>query len=99
MNIKVEKHISIKTIAINGRVLVTDMKTLEKELENIYDFKEIHIDLTNTDFADSSFLGLMLHTKGKHPEIEMKMINPNEFLMALFDIPELKDSFTIITTE
>jgi ABC-type transporter Mla MlaB component len=96
MDIKVEQKGNIKTIKVNGRILVMDIKDLEKELENLSNVKELRIDLTETKYADSSFLGLVIHTKGKHPEMELKMINPNEFLLALFDIPDFKGSFTIV---
>jgi anti-anti-sigma factor len=99
MNIKVEQYINIKTIKIIGPVIITEMGPLRKELVNLSNVKEIHIDLTETNYIDSSFLGLILHAKIEKPEIEMKILNPNEFLLALLDKPEYKEFFTIIRTE
>jgi anti-anti-sigma factor len=99
MKIRTEKDGNIKTIKIIGRVIVMEMETLRKELANLTNVKEIRIDVTETSYVDSSFLGLILHTKNNNPDLEMKILNPNDILQALLDIPEYKNFFTLVTDQ
>jgi anti-anti-sigma factor len=96
MRIKIEKKEDITTIRIIDRVMVTDIDELEKELEDISDTKEIHFDLSRTEYCCSAFLGVIVAIKKRYPQIEFKLLYPNDFLIELFNISGVKKLFNIV---
>jgi hypothetical protein len=55
--------------------------------------------VSETEYCCSAFLGIMVSMKKKHPQIELKLINPNEFLLELLSVSGVRKFITIIATE
>jgi anti-anti-sigma factor len=99
MNIEVEQKENVKMIKIKGRVMEPEVEKLAAELQDLSDIKEIRLDVSGVKYCCSSFLGVMVRVKKRDPQIEIKLINPNEFLIELISLSRVGECFTLIATE
>lgn len=97
MKIKIEKGEGVKVIKITGDIIMQEIKKFEKVTEDLGGVNEIHVDLSEVSYANSSFLNLLINIKNKYPKKKIKIVNPNDFLLELLSITDFKSFFEIIT--
>jgi anti-anti-sigma factor len=97
MEIKTERFENIKKIKIAGDIILSEIKTLKNEIEDIKNYPEIHFDLAEVNYANSSFLNFIISLKNEYPGTKIKIYNPNDFLLELLSITGFKRFFEIVT--
>jgi anti-anti-sigma factor len=99
MNIRIEQKENINTITIIGDITLVEINELREKLKDMADVKEIHIDVSGVEYADSSFLSLIIGIKKQYQDKEIKILNPNDFIVELLNITGFGRFFTIIITK
>lgn len=97
MEIKIEQVQNVRKIKLAGEIILSEVIRLKKSLEDLKGVSEIHFDLSETSYANSSFLNWLLNLKKEFPGIAIKIVNPNDFLLELLSVMGFKRFFDIVT--
>jgi anti-anti-sigma factor len=97
MEIKIEQVQNVRKIKIAGEIILSEAIRLKNSLEDLKGVSEIHFDLSEVSYANSSFLNWLLNLKKEFPGIAIKIINPNDFLLELLSVMGFKRFFEIVT--
>ncbi len=102
----VKKFHDIPLIHLDGRVIGVDSKKLKKKLESVYkkETNQIILDITRTDFMDSTGLGIILyyHTLMQKSGRELILLtendNPQAYMNRLLEFTKLTTVLKVITS-
>lgn len=97
MEIRIDQVGDVKKIKIAGDVILSEIKNLKNEFGDIENCSEMHFDLSEVNYANSSFLNFIIGLKNEHPGTKIKIFNPNDFLLELLSITGFKRFFEIVT--
>jgi len=99
MDLKITKKKDIKVIKVFGEINLFELQKVEDALTDVYDFEQIHIDMTKVSYTNSSFLNIIIMIKDKHPEKTIKILNPNELVMELLNITGVENLVEIVSKQ
>lgn len=99
MNISVSKNDDKVTIVLANRFDFCSVEEFRKAYESLQDFKRknIIIDFQNTQYIDSSALGMLIHAKKYFDKNKVKIIlaNANEQIRKILSISRFDKKFEI----
>ena len=97
MEIKVERINNTKRIKIIGDVVHSEAKNFQNAFQDMEGVTEIHFDLSEISYANSSFLTMIMGFNREYPDKKISIVNPNDFLLELLSITGFRHFFDIVT--
>jgi anti-anti-sigma factor len=102
MKLKIRKHNAIPVFELSGKLQGGDAIMLSKKLEAFVDkpFDKIVLDLSNIQFIDSNWLGVLIYClklyRDKNKEILFYITS--EFIKSIFQTSNIYSIATVIET-
>lgn len=97
MEIKIEQIQSKRRIKIIGDAILAETEDFRNVFQDMEGVSEINFDLADVSYANSSFLSWILGFKKKHPDVKIRIVNPNDYLLELLSITGFRHFFDIVT--
>jgi hypothetical protein len=96
MEITVKQDKDILYIQIACDVNLYEIGKLERALNGIDKFNEIHIELLSGHFVNSAFFSLVFNVKNRYPDKRIAILNPNKLMMDLIKTTKLSDVAEVV---
>ena len=91
-----QKDDDVLRLFIAEDINLFEIHKLEAATQDASGCREIHVELSNGEFVNSSFFSLIIAIKKAHPNVRLKIIKPDRFLCELIKKTRLSQVVEVV---